>query len=347
MKASAQSSSNPLAYDPGTTIIVQLGARYKSYCSNIGRTYFINPVDEQKAVYHVLTDVFVAVKKVMKPGHKISDMMLAAHRAINDAKRPDLISKFTKTCGFGMGLEFRESTMIINDKNTKPLQKGMVFNLCIGFNDLTTKATKATDGQARPYAMLIADTLVVTAEDPDSLTRQAREFKDVSYTFGDEAQDAAMKDTDAAAAAAAEADRRSTRGVGKDALRTDMAAEETEQKRAAHQKELSRRKQEEALRRLAAGEMHESGKAHTSFDLSTTHVYKTVNDMPIARVSNIKIDAPNDCVLFPINDQLVPFHISTILRVYKRDENGFTYLNVKMAVPDTAANRAKMKVHKV
>jgi nucleosome binding factor SPN SPT16 subunit len=33
LKASAQASNNPLAYDPGTTIIVQLGARYKNYWS--------------------------------------------------------------------------------------------------------------------------------------------------------------------------------------------------------------------------------------------------------------------------------------------------------------------------
>jgi len=49
---------------------------------------------------------------------------VAAHRAINDAKRPDLISRFTKSCGFGMGLEFREGAYVINDKNQKTMAKG-------------------------------------------------------------------------------------------------------------------------------------------------------------------------------------------------------------------------------
>ena len=225
----------------------------------------------------------------------------------------------------------------------------MVFNLCIGFQDLTTKACKATEGVPRPYSVLIADTLVITADEPESLTRLPREFKDVSYTFrsdGDDAAKAADEETEAAAAAADAADRRSTRGVGKDSLRVDMAAEESEAKRAAHQKELSRRKQEEALRRYAAGDVSESGNTSASFDLSVLHAYKSVNDIPTGRVNSVKVDPPNDCVLFPINDQLVPFHISTILRVYKRDENGFTFLNVKLQVPDTAAARAKMKVHK-
>ena len=203
----------------------------------------------------------------------------------------------------------------------------MVFNLCIGFQDLTTKATKGTDGVARPYSVLIADTLVVTAEEPESLTRLPREFKDVSYTLGaeDDEQAGGMdNETEAAVAAAAAADRRTTRGVGKDALRVDMAAEESEQKRAAHQKELAKRKQEEALRRYAAGSMEDTGSAASSFDLSQLHAYKSVNDLPSGRVNHVTVDTSNDCVLFPINDQLVPFHISTILRVYKRDENGFT-----------------------
>ena len=49
---------------------------------------------------------------------------VAAHRVINDAKQPDLISRFTKSCGFGMGLEFREGAYVINDKNQKTMAKG-------------------------------------------------------------------------------------------------------------------------------------------------------------------------------------------------------------------------------
>lgn len=124
LRPSCQSTNNPLAYDPATTIIIQLGARYKNFCSNIGRTYFVNPVDEQKHVYHVLTDVYMACKKALRHGAKVAGVYSAAVKAIQDAKRPDLLSKFTKSCGFGMGLEFRESQLILNDKNPRVLQKG-------------------------------------------------------------------------------------------------------------------------------------------------------------------------------------------------------------------------------
>jgi nucleosome binding factor SPN SPT16 subunit len=321
-------------------------------------------VDEQKQVYGVLSDVYLACKKALKHGVKISAVWAAAISAIEDSKRKDLISHFTKSCGqlpieyndtiyiskhvyvcsldliltsfsvalcvsvgFGMGLEFREGTMVINDKNQKQLVKGMVFNLCIGFTDLTTKATKATDNKPRSYAVLLADTVSVGQDqEAESLTRLPRDWKDVSYRMEEEGAEegaAAEDDVQAAAAEAEAADRRSTRGVGKDSLRVDMTAEENEQKRAAHQKELSRRKLEEALKRYAAGAMEDTGSTVNQFDLTKHTIYENVNSLPPHR-GHVAVDASNDCVLFPINDQLVPFHISTILRVYKRDENGFT-----------------------
>jgi nucleosome binding factor SPN SPT16 subunit len=61
---------------------------------------------------------------------------------------------------------------------------------------------------------------------------------------------------------------------------------------------------------------------------------------------NVYVDVPNNSVFFPINDQMVPFHVSTISRAHKQDENGWTVLSVKFIVPETAAVRAKMKVQK-
>jgi len=351
LRPSAQSSTQPIQPGSGMSLIAQFGARYKNYCSNIGRTFFINPTKEQKEVYHVLTQVYMACRSAMRPGNKISAIWLAAQKAIQDARRPDLVSKFTKTCGFGMGLEFRESTLVINEKNQRTIQKGMVFNLCVGFSDFVTPASKATDGVARPWAVLIADTLHVAGgpnDEPERLTRSATEFAQVSYEYDQD--DSAAAGADEAANKAAiqdvvESDRRRTRGVGKDALRADPHAEETEAKRAAHQQELIRRKQEEALRRLAAGEMEDVGTAVASFDLSSHSTYKSLKDYhPDARMGHIRVDPANQCVLVPINDTLVPFHVSTILKAYKRIENDFTYLTIKFQVPDTKQAREKMKV---
>jgi len=45
LRPSAQSNDDLLSFD---TIILQLGVRYKNYCTNVGRTYFINATENQK-----------------------------------------------------------------------------------------------------------------------------------------------------------------------------------------------------------------------------------------------------------------------------------------------------------
>ena len=40
LKPNAQSDNNPLHFG---TILCSLGAKYKSYCSNVARTYFVDP----------------------------------------------------------------------------------------------------------------------------------------------------------------------------------------------------------------------------------------------------------------------------------------------------------------
>eukprot|EP00479_Gromia_sphaerica_P012239 TRINITY_DN6364_c0_g1_i1.p1 TRINITY_DN6364_c0_g1~~TRINITY_DN6364_c0_g1_i1.p1 ORF type:complete len:120 (-),score=44.45 TRINITY_DN6364_c0_g1_i1:396-704(-) len=68
LKPSAVSDDNQLHSAPGATIIVSLGAWYKSYCSNIARTYFIDPSKEQEKVYNCLLAVYQAVLSALKNG---------------------------------------------------------------------------------------------------------------------------------------------------------------------------------------------------------------------------------------------------------------------------------------
>ena len=77
LRVSAQSSALPLQYSSETAIIVQMGARYRNLCSNIGRTYFINPSAEQKDVYLLLTQIYITAKQNIKPGNKIQNIMYA------------------------------------------------------------------------------------------------------------------------------------------------------------------------------------------------------------------------------------------------------------------------------
>ena len=177
LKVSAASPALPLQYDSETSIIVQLGARYRNLCSNIGRTYFINPTQQQKDVYLLLTQIYLQCKQAIRAGNKLSAVMLNAKRVIQQSKHAQLEENFTKNCGFGIGFEFRDAALLLTDKNQRVMQTGMAFNLAIGFTDLTTTSGKK-------YAVFLADTILVKAADCESLTKMPREYKDVTYLLG-------------------------------------------------------------------------------------------------------------------------------------------------------------------
>ena len=40
---------------------------------------------------------------------------------------------------FVTGIEFREGSLVISPKNNTPMKKGMVFNVAVGFSDLSNK----------------------------------------------------------------------------------------------------------------------------------------------------------------------------------------------------------------
>lgn len=43
-----------------------------------------------------------------------------------------LVQHLTKNVGFGVGLEFRESSSLLNSSNTGTIKAGMTFNLAVG-----------------------------------------------------------------------------------------------------------------------------------------------------------------------------------------------------------------------
>jgi nucleosome binding factor SPN SPT16 subunit len=57
--------------------------------------------------------------------------------------------------GHGIGLEFRESILIINDKNEKLLQENMVFNISLNFTGLKNNGSD--------YAINLCDTILITS----------------------------------------------------------------------------------------------------------------------------------------------------------------------------------------
>jgi nucleosome binding factor SPN SPT16 subunit len=99
LKPSAQSDESLINYSG--VVIVSLGARYSSYCSNISRTLIIDASDDQKKAYRTLEKVYNACLSAFKVGAKLSDVYKTAIKYLR-TKEPDLEKHFVKNCGFSV-----------------------------------------------------------------------------------------------------------------------------------------------------------------------------------------------------------------------------------------------------
>lgn len=134
LKVSAQSNSDKFKHD---VILVSIGARYRSYCSNIARTFLVDPPKKVSETYEILLELQDACLEAMQPGNPLKAVYKAAVRFLQD--RPGceyLIDHLPKTLGFCTGLDFRENALLLSPKNGNLFKQGMVFCLSVGFQNL-------------------------------------------------------------------------------------------------------------------------------------------------------------------------------------------------------------------
>jgi nucleosome binding factor SPN SPT16 subunit len=133
IRVSAQSTSDPLKHD---VVTVSLGARYKLYCSNIARTFFIDPPKKVSETYEILLEMQEVCLEAMRPGNPLKAVYKGAVAYLQKNGHDDLISKLPKNLGFAQGLDFRDSTLTLSAKNGVTFKQGMVFCLAVGFSGL-------------------------------------------------------------------------------------------------------------------------------------------------------------------------------------------------------------------
>ena len=73
-RLSAQSTEADLQYD---VILISLGSRYHMYCSNISRTYLVDPNKTQEAQYKALLEAHEAAIHALQPGKPMSEAYAA------------------------------------------------------------------------------------------------------------------------------------------------------------------------------------------------------------------------------------------------------------------------------
>ena len=245
------------------------------------------------------------------------------------AKHSELEAHFVKNLGAGIGIEFRDSTTLINNKNTRMLKAGMTLNVSIGFQNLENPNVK--NPKEAKYSLLLVDTIIVTNDAPIVLTESSKDIKHISFYIKDDESEEEKpqpkrteKRGEAKSTNVFTRDR--TRGQGKDVDDTD------EVRRREHQKELHAQKQEEGLARFKDGAGDANGA--NGPQIKKFESYKRPNQLP-SKIDELRVvvDARNQSIIVPIYGIPVPFHISTLRNASKNDEGDYVYLRLNFLTP--------------
>jgi nucleosome binding factor SPN SPT16 subunit len=317
-------------------IIAAMGLRYKSYCSSIARTYLVDPNKAQESSYKLLLAVHTLIMKEVRDGAIVKDVFNKCIGLIK-SKKPDLEKHFLKNIGWGMGLENKDSSLILNGKNNRVLRDGMTLCITIGFSDLENP--NPADKSSKLYSLVIADTLRVTTAEPVVFTVEAPIDADAnSFFFKDDEE---MQPTPKKEKKDSRVGAVATKNITGTRLRSERGAqanEDADKKRRDHQKELASKNQKEGLARFSESTSGQNGVEVKKFKRFES--YKRDNQFPPkVRDLQIVVDQKNNTVVLPIMGRPVPFHINTIKNASKNDEGEWAFLRVNFLSPGQGVGR--------
>ncbi|KAG7359660.1 X-pro aminopeptidase pepQ [Nitzschia inconspicua] len=314
LKISAQSTNDTMTTD---IITVSLGARYKLYCSNIARTFLVDPPKKVSETYEILLELQDACLEAMVPGQPLKSVYKAA----------------------GLHLD------IVAKEWCHP-QKGDVFCLSIGFQDLELTSSDLSNTpdispvkKLKTYALLLSDMVVISEKGGEVLTKMGKAITDVAYNVNDGGDDDDDDDEEndddgdaklarkLAKESAADGERRSKR-LARDPSAAAEASEGVAE-RERRQIELMQRRNEERVREIARKNAKNRGKDSDEDVAEELEAYRSPKAYPPnVQPNQVKVDMANQCVILPVFGNPIPFHISTIKNVVLPDPDNATLLRI-------------------
>jgi nucleosome binding factor SPN SPT16 subunit len=276
------------------------------------------------------------VLKEIRDGVTVKDVYNKALNFIR-AKKPDLEKHFLKNVGYGIGLENKDSTLILSGKNSRVLRDGMTLCITTGFSDIENPEPQ--DKNSKVYSLVLTDTVRVTSGEVVVFTGECPADADAtSFFFKDEeeAQPTPKKEKrDSRVGAVA------TKNITSTRLRSERNTapdDDAEKRRREHQKELAAKKQKEGLLKYAEATDDKNGVEVKKFKRFES--YKRDNQLPAkVRDMSIVIDAKNNTIVLPVMGRPVPFHINTIKNASKSDEGEWSFLRINFLSPGQGVGR--------
>ena len=175
----SNSCENDKNYLNSDVIICKASTKYHDYNSNVIRTYMIDADKEQQKNYKILLEAFNKLESNLKEGEIISKVY---ENVLNEiiSRDSNLVENLANNFGNGIGLEFNNEKLVINNENKEIIKRGMVFNIKISFENL-----KKNDFV---YSLQIADTIVVkSSNEIENFTNNvSKELSEIHYNFSDD-----------------------------------------------------------------------------------------------------------------------------------------------------------------
>ncbi|KAH3684665.1 hypothetical protein WICPIJ_004352 [Wickerhamomyces pijperi] len=339
LRPSATSNDNNL-HDTGV-VIASLGMRYKSYCSNIGRTFLIDPSKQMEQNYDFLLLLQKHIVSLLKPGVKANELHAGALDFVKK-ERPELEAHFTKNCGWSIGLDFRDSSFVLGPKCDREIHSNDTFSLTIGFQGLSDD--KMRDSKSRNYALVLSDTIRVASTGVEFLTAYTKSRSDISFYFKDETETVKKEvlDLDDVKREGSVATNAANSKILKSKLRTETKNhdESEEQRQKQIQKELHEKRQREGLLRFSDTKSMDPNERKVIFKKYDSYIRET--QIPsFVRDLKIHVDSKAQTIILPMQGRPVPFHINSYKNGSKNEEGEYTYLRLNFNSPGLGGNTAK------
>eukprot|EP00639_Heterosigma_akashiwo_P009747 CAMPEP_0194596634 /NCGR_PEP_ID=MMETSP0292-20121207/25794_1 /TAXON_ID=39354 /ORGANISM="Heterosigma akashiwo, Strain CCMP2393" /LENGTH=1079 /DNA_ID=CAMNT_0039456969 /DNA_START=80 /DNA_END=3319 /DNA_ORIENTATION=+ len=354
LRVSAQSTDAVLRAD---VILVSLGARYKSYCSAVSRTFFVDAPKKVEKAYAACLRAQEALIAALRPGSTCAQAHAAAVAELKK-RNPDLVQHLPRSLGYCTGIELVDRSHQLSAKCGAPIRKGMTFVVCVGLSGVPLsaeeKAGAAGDAlRLETFAVQVGDTVMVDRGTGEAqlLTKHKKDYGDVSYFLADKGSDEDGDDDDGDEEEDADAGKpKVLQGIsGGEVLPTrtrvkkDTQDAERQAEREQKQSELMRKKNEERFKQLSRrrGGGDEDGLEEKEAEELRAYPEGPRSLPAEATGSTIRVDRAAETVIVPISGRPVALHVSTIKNAVLPDPDaaGAAYLRLNLYCPGQTSGK--------
>jgi nucleosome binding factor SPN SPT16 subunit len=341
-KLTSGNSNETLSSD---CIILNLCGKYYELNSLLVRTLLVNPTPTDKKNYQALKYLHSKVISNLTIGRELCEVYQKTKASF--AKRyPELQDKLPASFGFGIGYEFKERCLNINHKNKKVIKENHVFAVVTSLKNL--KGFKSN----KEYLMQLADTVIVTPNTCDIITDKiSKNIEEIGYDFEEEsdeenskrAENGKLQEHDNYMESKLKLlNEKSNQFEGKRMTRAALQREKIlndnrrKKERVKHQRELLDAKMKEIEERFNNGTFINKNSIAKKMIVKDIKLYNQTNFPPHLKLDEVRTDMKKWCILLPINDRVVPFHIALLKNVVKQSDGEFSRVRFNFFHPGVA-----------